>query len=146
MAGFYNRKTAPAGLSLSEAVEIVECLTLPEQRVLMDVLRRKMRPLSGAEALATAGLVEDLGRGSVGPSASLHGCARRLLTYLMRKFENSEYFDPDAGEMVPCPHGAEYVATVDACTGASGGWEFPADDVTVLLDFYGVNRCRGWKP
>ncbi len=145
MSAFYKKRAA-AGLNLAEAVEIVEGLPVEDQRILLDALRKKSRPAKGTETLVKCGLLSASGAASVCPSDGVLGCQRRLVTYLKRKFEDDEYFDPDLGEMVPCPYGAEYVAAIVVGGEAGGGWAFPDDDVTALLDRFGVNRCRGWKP
>ena len=43
------------------------------------------------------------------------------------------------------PKGASFVATMPVGSGASLSVEFPDDEITALLDLYGVNRCHEWK-
>ena len=41
------------------------------------------------------------------------------------------------------PKGAQFVAFV-SLGGSSLSLIFPDDEITELLDYYGVNRCKGW--
>lgn len=73
---------------------------------------------------------------------------RKLCTYLSRRNEDESYLDENMEEH-RIPKGAQFVATVTigaSGTGTSLVLEFPDDEITALLDQYGVNRCRGWKP
>lgn len=73
--------------------------------------------------------------------------SRKVYTYLNRRNE-FEMFVDEKGEVHELPKGAQFTATVTVGTGAntSLALEFPDDEITALLDKYGVNRCRGWKP
>lgn len=64
------------------------------------------------------------------------GVSRKLYTYLNRRDVTEEGI----------PKGAEYVATITIGSGSSLSLEFPDDEITALLDHYGVNRCRTWRP
>ena len=61
-------------------------------------------------------------------------------SYLLRKYENEEYWTGDG--YVSIPHGAEDVVVVDAFGKIERSLSFPDDEITVLLDQYGANRCR----
>lgn len=145
---FGYKKTASDGWSLSEAVEKIERLSEPAQRVLKDVLRAqkagyKPRGVSSdcLAELILSGLVVDVG-GVLSPVEDMKRSRRMATSYLRRKFDDDEYLDPDSGEFVPIPHGAEFVA----CAGLDGvqcRMVFPDDEITALLDLYEVNRLRG---
>lgn len=145
---FVHKKTAPDGLSLSEAVAIIERLTEQSQRVLKDVLRAQKagyKPRGHAceylGELIASGLIAEAD-GVLRPSDALIRSRRPVTAYLRRKFDNDEYLDPDSGEFVPVPYGAEFVASV-GLDGVGCRMAFPDDEITALLDFYGVNRLRG---
>lgn len=71
--------------------------------------------------------------------------ARKIYTYLNRRNESEMYVDED-GEVRELPKGSQLVATVKIGGGTELSIAFPDDEITALLDQYGVNRCRGWKP
>lgn len=66
--------------------------------------------------------------------------SRKIYTYLGRRLENDVVFDSCGSEVV-IPKGSRIVVSAGSLS-----VEFPDDEVTALLDQYGVNRCRGWKP
>lgn len=66
--------------------------------------------------------------------------SRKIYTYLNRR-DGVEY-DLDGREI---PKGAQFVATVSIDGTTSLSMEFPDDEITALLDRYGVNRCRTRK-
>lgn len=70
--------------------------------------------------------------------------ARKIYTYLNRRNEFETYVDGD-GEARTLPKGAELIAIVTP-SGSSLSIAFPDDEITALLDSYGVNRCKGWTP
>lgn len=145
---FGYKKTASDGWSLSEAVEKIERLSEPAQRVLKDVLRAqkagyKSRGVSTdcLGELILSGLAIDVG-GVIFPAEDMRRSRRAATSYLRRKFDDDEYLDPDSGEFVLIPHGAEFVA----CAGLDGvrcRMVFPNDEITELLDLYEVNRLGG---
>ena len=104
--------------------------------------KQKTEP-AAVEQLEDLGLVSVVD-GSAAFSPELDACKKKVYTYLMRKFDDQQYYDE---EMEPhtIPHGAQMVANV-SLSGSELRVEFPDDDVTALLDAHGVNRCRGWKP
>lgn len=71
--------------------------------------------------------------------------ARKIYTYLNRRNE-WETFINEEGEVHELPKGAQFVATVKVGSKTELSIEFPDDEITAILDQYGVNRCRGWKP
>ena len=70
---------------------------------------------------------------------------RKLYTYLVRKFDDELYYEPDSNQYKPFPKGAEFVCTVDMNGRSKLSVQFPADDVTALLNLYGTNRCDNWN-
>ena len=59
---------------------------------------------------------------------------RKLYTYMRRKNDHDEYFDPDTGDMKKIPYGVTMVATV-SLSGNDDGLEYqwPDDEVTKIL-------------
>lgn len=145
---FEHKKTAPDGWSLSEAVAKIERLSELAQRVLKDVLRAQKTgyksrsvPADCLAELILSGLIVDVG-GVLSPVEDIKRSCRMATSYLRRKFDNDEYLDPDSGDFVSIPHGAEFVA----CAGLDGThcrMVFPDDEITALLDLYKVNRLGG---
>ena len=145
-------------LSLSEAVEKVEALDPAGQDLLRAVLveavykKAPFHKLKRGEdfgSLISSGLVLQIDE-PVGVilSGDLEKVRRKLCTYLSRRNENESYYDPDLDRFVDIPKGSQFVSTVTIGTegtGTSLALEFPDDEITELLDRYGVNRCRGWK-
>ena len=76
----------------------------------------------------------------VHPSGVLDVVKRKVNSYLLRKYENEEYWTGDG--YVSIPHGAEDVVVVDAFGKIERSLSFPDDEITALLDQYGANRCR----
>ena len=141
-------------LSLSEAVEKVEALDPAGQDLLRAVLVEsvyKKAPFHKVKrgedfgALISAGLVLQIDEpAGVVLSRDLEKVRRKLCTYLNRRNDVERYLDEDLNEH-EIPKGSQFVATVTIGGGSSLALEFPDDEITELLDRYGVNRCRGWK-
>ena len=141
-------------LSLSEAVEKVEALDPAGQDLLRAVLVEsvyKKAPFHKVKrgedfgALISAGLVLQIDEpAGVVLSGDLEKVRRKLCTYLSRRNDVERYLDEDLNEH-EIPKGSQFVATVTIGGGSSLALEFPDDEITELLDRYGVNRCRGWK-
>jgi len=141
-------------LSLFEAVEKVEALDPAGQDLLRAVLVEsvyKKAPFHKVKrgedfgALISAGLVLQIDEpAGVVLSGDLEKVRRKLCTYLSRRNDVERYLDEDLNEH-EIPKGSQFVATVTIGGGSSLSLEFPDDEITELLDRYGVNRCRGWK-
>jgi hypothetical protein len=69
------------------------------------------------------------------------GVSRKIYTYLNRRDGVECYLDEQMNER-EIPKGAQFIATG---SGSSLFLEFPNDEITALLDHYGVNRCRMWR-
>lgn len=69
------------------------------------------------------------------------GVSRKIYTYLNRRDRVEYYMDEEANEH-EIPKGAQCIVTVSSRSGSSLSLEFPDDEITALLDHYGVNRCR----
>jgi hypothetical protein len=141
-------------LSLFEAVEKVEALDPAGQDLLRAVLVEsvyKKAPFHKVKrgedfgTLISAGLVLQIDEpAGVVLSGDLEKVRRKLCTYLSRRNDVERYLDEDLNEH-EIPKGSQFVATVTIGGGSSLSLEFPDDEITELLDRYGVNRCRGWK-
>ena len=140
---------------LKDAVAAVESLALDDQRVLRSLLSEavykkmsvhKIKRGEKFDGLISAGLIvpvdEPVG---VVLDPKLEKVRKKLCTYLSRRNEVEHYFDEELVEH-EIPKGSQFVATIATDAGSSLSLEFPEDEITELLDHYGVNRCRGWKP
>lgn len=135
--------------TLPSVIDIMEQADDSAQKALQTLLKNSLYKKKQKAEPAAVEQLEDLGlvsmvEGSAVFSPELDACKKKVYTYLMRKFEDQQYYDE---EMEPhtIPHGAQMVASV-SLSGSELRVEFPDDDVTALLDAHGVNRCRGWKP
>lgn len=140
---------------LKNAVAVVESLALDDQCLLRTLLSEaiykkvpvhKIKKGESFGGLISAGLVipvdEPIG---VVLDPKLEKVRKKLCTYLSRRNEVEHYFDEDLVEH-EIPKGSQFVANIAIGAGSSLSLEFPDDEITALLDQYGVNRCRGWKP
>ena len=140
---------------LKSAVAVVESLALDDQKLLRSLLSEavykkapfhKIKKGEDLSTLMSAGLVvivDDPAGAVLDPS--LDKVRKKLCTYLSRRNEVERYFDEELVEH-EIPKGSQFVATITIGTGSVLSLEFPDDEITALLDQYGVNRCRGWKP
>lgn len=72
--------------------------------------------------------------------------ARKLYTYLVRKFDTDIYLDPETCQEVAIPKGATFMCSMSVDDGASSlALQFPDDEVTELLDLFGSNPCKNWN-
>lgn len=139
-------------MDLQELVSITENLTDDCQRVLLASLKEilfrqkgpaKLKPCNDLERIVEIGLlVNEDGRYAVQEAAKKK--IRKLYTYLLRKFDVDIYWDPHTGEDKTIPKGAEFVGFISASGGIELALQFPDDEVTALLDLFGVNRCDNW--
>lgn len=138
-------------MDLQELVSVTENLTDDCQRVLLRALKEilyrqkgpaKLKHCIELDCIVGIGmLVNEGGRYAIPEDAKKR--IRKLYTYLLRKFDNDSYFDPETCKYVDYPKGAEFVSTVDALTGETVlCLQFPDDEVTEMLDLFGTNRCR----
>ena len=134
--------------TLPTVVGILEGVEESGQRALQALLKNsfykknnKTDP-AAVELLADVGLVK-ITDGAVEFCPELNACRKKAYTYLLRKYEVEEYLD-DNLEPRSIPYGSTFSATV-TLDKVELRVEFPDDDVTELLDHYGVNRCRGWS-
>lgn len=149
------KRPASYGLSLEEAVDILETLPVSSQLVLKNTLLNKLfrkretykqKKPDGVAELIASGLVIDASDGAVSISDQLVNCKRKLYTYLLRKYED-EGFITETGKLYEYPHGANVILSskVDETGERKISFEFPDDEVTRLLDKYGANRCRDYN-
>lgn len=165
---FYNKKRDVVGVVADDAVaELVNAGVLTVCDDLLSALdalgRNEIRDrliASGVSEFKKNMKHEDLARWvceNVPPASSIFADAvavrlsdnfvrvsRKIYTYLNRRDAVESYFDEKMVEH-EIPKGAEYVATITIGSGSSLSLEFPDDEITALLDHYGVNRCRTWK-
>lgn len=63
--------------------------------------------------------------------------ARKTYTYLIRKYDTEEIYNPETDTFIKIPKGAELVISIDALTGEqNSSYKFPQDEVTRLLEKY----------
>lgn len=139
-------------MDLRELVATTENLTDDCQRVLMDALKEilfrqkgpaKLKPCAELDPIIDAGILEyDNDRYSIPDAAKKR--IRKLYTYLLRKFDIESYWDPDTGEVKAIPKGAEFVCTMTLDGRSKLAIQFPDDEITDLLNLFGVNRCDNW--
>ena len=80
------------------------------------------------------------------PAGDLLLAKRKVYTYLLRKLDQEPIYVGGKEEWRSIPHGAEETAAIGADGSVTYSIAFPDDEITKLLDKYGVNPCRGWKP
>ena len=141
--------------SLSESVALVEKLDINEQRKLRELLSEavykkqlihKKKRGEDFTALVSAGFLVKIDEpDGVILDSNLEKVRKKLCTYLSRRNEVDSYLDEEM-KTHEIPKGAQFVATARIGSRSSLSLEFPDDDITELLDQYGVNRCRGWNP
>ena len=139
-------------MDLQELVSITENLTDDCQRVLLAALKEilfrqkgtaKLKHCNDLERIVEIGLLICIdGRYAVPEGIKK---IRKLYTYLLRKFDTELYYDPDADEIKEIPKGAEFVCTMTLDGKSKLALQFPDDEVTALLDLFGVNRCDNWS-
>lgn len=150
-----NREVIFVIYELKDAVATVELLSVEDQCLLRSLLSEavykkmpvhKIKKGEKFDSLISAELVvpidEPIG---VVLDPKLEKVRKKLCTYLSRRNEVDHYFDEELVEH-EIPKGSKFVATITIGVGSSLLLEFPDDEITALLDQYGVNRCRGWKP
>lgn len=76
--------------------------------------------------------------------AELDKFKRKIYTYLLRRNSTDTQIDGD-GNCLEIPHGAEFSVSVDLMKGVSAlSLSFPDDEITHLLDHFGVNPCTNF--
>ena len=150
------KRKAPAVVSLRDAVRAAESVSESSQRLLRRIMYEtlyhkaavvKLKNKENSEELVSAGLCLRVDEpAGVALVPELEKARRKLYTYLGRRNESEPYFDPESGNIKEIPKGSSFDAIVSLDGGVSLSLCFPDDDVTALLDEYGVNRCRGWTP
>ena len=140
-------------MNLQELVSITENLTEDCQKVLFAALKEilyrqkgpaKIKQCNELDRIVEIGILDHVdGRYAIAEMAKKK--IRKLYTYLVRKFDVEYYFDPEAGENKAIPKGAEFVCTMSLGGGSRLSLQFPDDDVTAMLNLFGVNRCDNWQ-
>ena len=139
-------------MDLKELVSIAENLTDDCQLVLRDALKEivyrqkgqaKLKHCDELDRIVEIGLlVYEDGRYSVPEPAKKS--LRKFYTYLVRKFDWDYEWDEETGEAKPYPKGAEFVVEISLDGSIKSYMQFPDDEVTDLLNLFGVNRCNNW--
>ena len=141
-------------MTLPEAVAAVELLA-PEDQIFLRLLLseavykkqpvHKKRPREKYDGLIGAGLVVEVDDpAGIVLDPCLEKVRKKLCTYLSRRNESESCVDEN-GQPYAIPKGAQFVADV-SLGGSALSLAFPDDEITELLDLYGVNRCRRWTP
>lgn len=139
-------------MDLQELVAVAENLTDDCQKVLWNALKEiiyrqkgpaKLKPSDALDRIVGIGLlVHADGRYNVPEAAKKR--IRKLYTYLVRKYDVEYYLDPETCAEKVIPKGAEFVCTMGLDGKSELALRFPDDDVTALLNLFGVNRCDNW--
>lgn len=139
-------------MDLQELVATTENLTDDCQRVLKDTLKEiffrqkgpaKLKPCAELDCIVNVGiLVHDNDRYAVQDAAKKK--IRKLYTYLLRKFDVDVYWNLDTGKEETVPKGAEFVSEISIDGEIKSSIQFPDDEITALLNLFGVNRCDNW--
>lgn len=81
----------------------------------------------------------------VGINSKFEGIQKKILTYLIRRDDIEEYYDPNDNKVKTIPKGAEFKISVTPHGVSALEMNFPKDEITDLLNMYGKNRCIGWN-
>lgn len=140
-------------MTLCDAVAVVETLNLQDQVLFRSLLSEalykkqpvhKKKPGEQFNNLIEASLVVEVDEpAGIVLSPSLCKVRKKLCTYLSRRNESERCIDEN-GEPYTIPQGAQFVGSV-TIGGSTLSLVFPDDEITELLDQYGVNRCKGWS-
>lgn len=140
-------------MDLQELVSITENLTDDCQRILWQSLKEilfrqkgpaKIKHCDELDRIVEVGLLV-YGDGLYAVSEPAKKKIRKLYTYLVRKFDLEYYWDPETGEDKAIPKGAEFVGTITTDGNVTTIVQFPDDEITDLLNLFGVNRCDNWS-
>lgn len=139
-------------MDLVDLVAIVENMTDDCQMFLLDALKEilyrqkgsaKLKPCNELDDILQCGILRlDGGRYTVAEMAKKR--ARKLYTYLLRKFDVELYFGED-GTLKEIPKGSEFVYTITIDGSSKLELQFPDDEVTAMLNLFGTNRCDNWQ-
>lgn len=81
----------------------------------------------------------------VGINSKFEGIQKKILTYLIRRDDIEEYYDPNDNKVKTIPKGAEFKISVTPHGVSALEINFPKDEITDLLNMYEKNRCIGWN-
>lgn len=139
-------------MDLKELVSILENLTDDCQQVLWDALKEivyrrkgpaKLKPCDELDCIVKIGLL-DYVEGKYDVPETAKKKIRKLYTYLVRKFDVEYCLDAETLEEITIPKGSEFVCTMGLDGESKLALQFPDDEITALLNLFGVNRCDNW--
>lgn len=141
-------------LSLMDMVSDIENLSNNTQTFLKEALKNILYQTKGAtllisgadlEAILAIGILQEIdGKYDVSNRAKKN--ARKLYTYLTRKFDKESYLDAETFELVDIPKGSTFVSKINVMSGENSlSLEFPDDEITALLDMFDSNPCKYWS-
>lgn len=139
-------------MDLKELVSVTENMTDDCQRALLEALREilyrqkgpaKLKQSHDLDCIVQFGLLDfDGDRYAIPLQAKKR--IRKLYTYLLRKYDVTLIVDGD-GSTSEIPKGSEFVYTIFANGEGKLTLQFPDDEVTELLNLFGVNPCDNWQ-
>ncbi len=141
-------------LSLTDIVSSIENLSDSTQlflkKALKDILFGTKRPIvltecSEKEELLSLGVLAETS-GKYELNEKWNRNAKKLYSYLSRKFDKESYLDPETFEPIDIPKGSTFVCEMGIASGENTLFlQFPDDEVTALLDLFDSNPCKYWN-
>ena len=142
------------GLQLKELVSAVENMSESSQVYLKNTLLNmifrgndpiKLNPTKERDDVLESGILIPCESGLFTVAREAKSRIRNLYTYLIRKFDTESVFEVNSGKLIEIPKGSRpYVSFSLSSKNTDAGLEFPNDEVTVMLDLFGTNRCKDW--
>lgn len=139
-------------LSLMDMVSAIENTADSTQIFLKDAMKEILYKSKGPatltfcselESIVSIGILQQT-EGKYDISNAARKQARKLYTYLVRKFDTEPYLNEDC-EMIEVPKGSIFECVVDVSSGKSSlSLQFPDDEITALLDLFDSNPCKYW--
>lgn len=141
-------------LSLADTVSSIENTSESTQlflkEALKDILFKAKSPIiltecSEKEELISLGVLTEAS-GKYEVSKQWTKSAKKLYSYLSRKFDKESYLDPETFELIDIPKGSSFACESSVASGENTLFlQFPDDEVTALLDLFDSNPCKYWN-